>query len=247
MPDVAYVCQASADQLASALHAAADLWPELQTTIAGLARMADPGPRARGHTPPQPIRPGLGNLDRDHQLGPPTGLPFNWSASVDAEDIRSEISGWCRIVVEERYGHQPPHGPICAECDHPTCEHIHARRRWMPPPTTVAASMRWLAGQLGWLRYREYAGEAWRDLRDVTGWLHRAVDRPANRTRFPVGPCPEITAGGVPCAGQVTAVIPAREDRPALMECGTCGERWPTIQWARVGRRMLKAQERMMT
>jgi hypothetical protein len=162
-----------------------------------------------------------------------TGLPREavGGAKVALGDIRSN-----RI--------QPPVGPICLECDHPSCERLHDWRRWMPPPTTLVETMRWLAGQLDWARYQRWAAECWDELGHAAGLVERAVDRPAVRTRIAVGPCPEIVAGGVACAGEVVAIVPARETRPAFMRCQLCGTEWPTMQWARAGRRILAQKNR---
>lgn len=132
VPDVAYVCHPCAYRddkqplgLAPRLRHAAELWPELETTITRQARMAEPGPRARGHAPPQPIRPGLGDPAQDHQLGSPAGLPFAWAAADVRDVVRNVVTTWARVVLEERGGVGPTDGYT---------ENV----------------MRWLASQLGW-------------------------------------------------------------------------------------------------
>jgi hypothetical protein len=62
----------------------------------------------------------------------------------------------------------------------------------------------------------------------------RVIDLPANRTTFPVGPCPELG-----CQGEIRAYIPAQPERPARMECSACETRWEPHQWLRAGRRIL--------
>jgi hypothetical protein len=211
VPDVAYVCPACERDLAAQLRDAAELWPELQVTVARLARMSEPGPRARGRAPAQPIRPdGRTGHYADQVVGAVTGLPFSWAAAHVAEDVRKAVITWCQMVLRERGGRQPP---------------------------TIPASMLWLADQLGWLRYQRDAAQAWEDL-GLCRLIRPAVDRPPLRARVKVGPCPEVVDGGR-CAGQVTAVVPVQQDRPALMVCNTCGAQWPTAQWARAGRRIL--------
>lgn len=69
------------------------------------------------------------------------------------------------------------------------------------------------------------------------------VDR--NARRFPVGPCPEQDEQGADCPGEVWAYLPVEDTRPSKMECRADGEHtWTTIQWLRVGKRMLDKIER---
>lgn len=215
VPDVAYVCHPCAYQddkqplgLAPRLHQAVELWPELETTITRQARMTEPGPRARGHTPPQPIRPGLGDPADDHQRGVPAELPFAWAAADVRDSVHNTITTWGRVVLEERGGVGPVDG-------------------------YTETVMRWLATQLGWCRYQRWADELWDQVGDACALVAPAVDRPAMRTRVAVGPCPELD-----CLGLVTALVPARLDVPALLRCSGCGAEWGTHQWARVGRRI---------
>lgn len=64
------------------------------------------------------------------------------------------------------------------------------------------------------------------------------VDRTARR--FPVGPCPEDG-----CDGQVWAYLPVEDTRPSRMECRANEDHaWTTVQWLRVGKRMLDKIER---
>jgi hypothetical protein len=234
VPDVAYVCPACERDLAAQLRDAAELWPELQVTVARLARVAEPGPRARGRAPAQPIRPDSGVLvgpicqkcthrscrsirSPDYELGAVTGLPFSWLAAEVAEAVRNTVTTWCRVVLEERHGIQAA--------------------PWSLPEDTPGL-MRWLAGQLKWCRYQRWAAEAWDELSYACGRIGPAVDRPPIRTRIPIGPCPEMAGAGY-CAGHLVAVVPVRNDRPARIRCDTCSAEWITSQWARAGRRIL--------
>jgi hypothetical protein len=190
VPDVAFVCPACATTLAGRLRDTADLWPELLTTAAGLARMADPGPRARGLAPPEPIRPDIGGADQ--QPGPPTGLPFRWNPSIDREDIQQTIGRWRRRI---------------------------AWRRGLTAPTTVPETMRWLAGQLGWLRYRPGAADAWDELSNACSRITPAVDRPP--PRLDAGVCMAELEDGTHCPQRLTAPPGAR-----LIHCPGCGGHW---------------------
>lgn len=66
------------------------------------------------------------------------------------------------------------------------------------------------------------------------------IDRAANRTVIPVGPCPETDHLGRECPGQVSAFIPTEDERPGRMQCNADAEhKWSSIQWLRAGKRIL--------
>jgi hypothetical protein len=212
VPDVAYVCPACERDLAAQLKDAAELWPELQVAVARLARMSEPGPRARGRAPAQPVRPDSGVLvgpicqkcthglcrsirSPDYELGTVTGLPFSWLAAEVAEAVRNTVVTWCRVVLEERHGIQAA--------------------PWSLPEDTPGL-MRWLAGQLKWLRYQPFAAEAWDELSYACGQIEPAVDRPPPRW-LDAGPCLAPTAAG-PCRQRLLA-----SPRAANVHCPACG------------------------
>ena len=58
--------------------------------------------------------------------------------------------------------------------------------------------------------------------------IRRIIDRPANRTTFHVGPCPELDHTGAQCLGEIRAYIPAEDHKPATLECDSCGVSWDT-------------------
>lgn len=79
------------------------------------------------------------------------------------------------------------------------------------------------------------------ELTDEIGYAVRVARGQVDRTarRFPVGPCPEDD-----CPGEVWAYLPVEDTRPSSMECRADEEHtWTTIQWMRVGRRMLDKME----
>jgi hypothetical protein len=196
VPDVAYVCPACERDLAAQLRDAAELWPELQVVIARLARMSEPGPRARGRAPAQPIRPDSGAMRHyaDQVVGAVTGLPFSWTASEVTWAVRNTVVTWCRVVLEERHGIQAA--------------------PWSLPEDTPGL-MRWLAGQLKWIRYQPFAGEAWDGLSYACDQIEPAVDRPPPR-RLDAGPCLAPTAAG-PCRQRLSA-----SPRAAYVHCPAC-------------------------
>jgi len=126
--------------------------------------------------------------------------------------VRNTLVTWARVLQQER---------------HET------------PPTDMADLTRWVAGRLGWARYETFADQLWPELDYAASLLWQVVDLPTTRTRLVVGPCPELADAGAYCTGQVVAVVPADEARPAVMRCDRCGTRWSTDQWARAGRRIL--------
>lgn len=105
-------------------------------------------------------------------------------------------------------------------------------------PADPAELARWLHSRVDWIRALEHAKTAHQD---ITGAVTRAIaviDLPANRARFEVGPCPEQAEEGA-CDGTVWAYIATRSDDMSMLRCWTCGARWNTTQWLRVGRRIL--------
>jgi hypothetical protein len=195
-PDTGWVDAACERDLAAQLKDAAELWPELQVTVARLARMSEPGPRARGRAPAQPIRPDSGRMRHyaDQDIGTVTGLPFSWLAAEVAEAVRNTVVTWCRVVLEERHGIRAGPGSL---------------------PEDTPDLMRWLAGQLKWLRYQPFAGEAWDELVYACGRIEPAVDRPPPR-RLDAGPCLAPTAAG-PCRQRLSA-----SPRAAYVHCPAC-------------------------
>lgn len=157
-PDTAYVCAACSAKLGQALHTAAALVPELETAVARLARFGEPGPRSRGRAPAAPIRPDGGTMRHyaDQADGWPSGLPVNLAAAQVREDVANTVSGWCRVVLEQR-GPQP--GDMVG----------------------LAPAMRWLAGHLEWIRHQRFADECFDELGDAARQVEHAVDRPAER------------------------------------------------------------------
>lgn len=187
----AHVCTACATRTAARLRTAADLWPELDTTIARLDRMGDPTPRAGRPAP---------------------ALPVNLAASEVGDVVRNTVTAWARHIADE----------VGADL-----------------PGDMPEMMRWLAGRIEWARHQPWAAEAIDELGEVPRLLARALDRPATRTRFPVGPCPEQDDDGRWCPGEVVAIVPASTERASVMRCSHCGSEWGTVQWLRAGKRII--------
>lgn len=184
----AYACSDCATTVAERFDRAAQLWPDLTAVIAGQTRYSDPGPRARGHAPAAPIRPdGQARHYGDQQAGWPGGLIVRLAASQTRDDVRNTITTWARLVQDER-GHQAP--------------------------AETPALMRWLVGQLEWLRHQRYAAEALDELSHAAGLVERAVDRPA--PRVDAGLCLTETEAGA-CQQRLSAAPGA-----AYVHCPTC-------------------------
>jgi hypothetical protein len=153
---------------------------------------------------------------RSDRRGATTGLPWKEPAADAAWVLANTLSTWARDLAETRG----------VELD----------------ATTVSETAEWLHRRVDWIRQHEAAEEAHGDLTAAIRNARAAIDLPANRARFEVGPCPEDTDGRA-CPGTVWAYIPTREEDPALMRCTDCGTEWSTPQWLRVGRRILSLIE----
>lgn len=218
-PDTAYVCHPCTTRLGEQLYTAAALVPELETAVAKLSRFGEPGPRSRGRAPAAPIRPDGGQLRHyaDQEPGWPSGLPVNLAAAEVRDDLRNEVTTWARLICDERFPWPPPVGPRCNECDHPTCIRLYEYERQMPPPVTTSGLLRWLAGQLDWVRMRPWAWDAFDQLGDVVRRIAPAVDRPAERVD--AGVCLAVLPeSGEKCQRRLSAPPGA-----AKVRCPGCG------------------------
>lgn len=193
----AYACRACAEHLADRLHTAANLAGDLETTIARLGRTSTHNPTTDRH--PQPA-----NLDAAH----------------DAEAVRNTVTTWARHVADTRglavhlYGHHVV-GPLCRAgwgCRHHSCADIRTRRTADP----LAATMRWLATQVTWLRHRPEAEEAVDELLDACRLTERTVDR--RGPRWYAGPCDAQLPGGQTCDTDLHAPTGAQ-----VVRCPACG------------------------
>jgi hypothetical protein len=69
---------------------------------------------------------------------------------------------------------------------------------------------------------------------------------PRERTRIPVGPCPEVNDDGSHCDGQVMAYIPRQDAAPSRMQCRLNPDhRWSSVQFYRAGKRIHDRAERI--
>lgn len=153
----------------------------------------------------------------DGGRGSETPLAFHDRASEVWWTLRNILVGWVKLYCDEN------------GADHPA--------------DTLTAMARFLHRRAEWLRHHELAVDAVDEITQAVRDAARVIDAPANRTTFPVGPCPEVDADGVMCPGEVRAFIPASEDIPARMECSWCHKVYETHQWLQAGKRILRRAE----
>jgi hypothetical protein len=168
--------------------------------------------------------------DRAERGGTDTPLPMDPQASAAASELRHHLCNWVGIIAETRGLPLP-----AAAIYHPGGE---------PGMDTLA---RWMLAHVDWLRHHEHGHVAVDELTGDMRTARHVIDVPANRTTFPVGPCPEqahaVTEYGHAlglghCPGEVRAYIPNTEDQPARLECSACHTVWESWQWLRAGRRI---------
>lgn len=117
-----------------------------------------------------------------------TPLPVHLGALEAGQHIRHILASWTSLVHEERGG------PL--------------------PVDRIPAMSRHLAGQLDWLRHREYATDVWDELGACAERLRRAADSPPALTYL--GPCAAVTDVGS-CSADIRAVVGS-----ARVTCPAC-------------------------
>jgi hypothetical protein len=176
--------------------------------------------------------------DRNERGGNEQPLPMDPLASAATSELRHHLCNWVSIVAETRGLPLP-----AAAIYHPGGE---------PGMDTLA---RWMLAHVEWLRHHEHGHIAVEELTGDMRTARRVIDVPANRTTFPVGPCPEVVTEardvmepttnrlmGIAttwhCSGEVRAYIPNTDTQPARLECTACHTVWETWQWLKAGRRI---------
>lgn len=184
--DTAYVCHREAVRLGGRLRDAATLWPDLQDEVVRMVRHGDPTPRAGRPAPPEPIRPDGGAMRHyaDQQPGWGSGLPHNEAASDVTWAVVNTMTTWARAIADATGADLPG------------------------DPDDL---MRWVAGRLDWVRYEQWALEAFDELDNVRALMVRTVDRPPPR-RY-LGPC------------ECTADLYVRGN-PDIVTCASCDTPW---------------------
>lgn len=139
-------------------------------------------------------------------------LPIDLAISARLDKARGILTGWARIVVEER--------------------------GFTAPAEDIASICRWLEPQCEWLAAHPAANEISAEISETWAIL-RPRDLPRDRTRFNAGPCPEII-DGKECDGTVVAYFPTDVLEPPFLGCDECSSIWDSSRWLRLGERMLR-------
>jgi hypothetical protein len=223
--DDGLLCVTCTERLSVELRDVPAIVTELDTTISKQVRMDAPG---------------KGGLARERN-------PFDVDASIAAGALENTLTTWARDVIGDwitrpamvyRSRDSKTPGPYCLTCRHQSCRAMRRTEKADPPPSIIAAHA--LLSEMPSIRKHPAAEEIVDNICSATEQARKDVDRAANRTRFPVGPCPEFDEDGAHCEGQVFAFIPTEDERPPRMECRANPlHRWTSVQWLRTGRRIL--------
>lgn len=156
-------------------------------------------------------------------------LVWNDRASIVAVDLNTTLNAWALDVARH---HQDPRDPL-QPVDH----------------ADTGAVAEWLARNIHTLTQLADAGQAHNEIVDAHHRALAAIDYPNIRTKFLVGPCPELLGDqhDEPCPGEVWAFIPTSEHEPAWLRCQNedCGAGWNTTQWNRVGDRIQRRKRQL--
>lgn len=188
--DVAYACHGCSNRLFDRLRNAAALIPDVETTVVRQARTGDPTPRAGRPAPAEAIRPDSGTMRHyaDQVTGYATGLPYDQRASEAYDSIVNTITTWARVVADATGA---------------------------DPPRDLDDLMRWVAGRADWMRYEQWAPDAFDELAYAARLVWRIVDRPA--PYVDAGICGAPTETGL-CEQWLTAPQGA-----TWIRCRVCG------------------------
>ncbi|MGV9536575.1 hypothetical protein ACWEU6_21755 [Streptosporangium sandarakinum] len=182
MPGHLAVCRACSSGLLRDLADVPALSGDLDVTRARQARTTEPGAGGRD----------------------PDALPWDERAAEATNVLRNTLVGWHRVLAEEA---QAVQGPVCAACDHPSCEWADLGRT---PADTLPALARWLLRHRARLLTHQAAPEAVDELRAAVRQARAAIDRPAGT--WYAGPC-----GVDDCAANLYA-----RHGSTLIRCRTC-------------------------
>jgi hypothetical protein len=155
--------------------------------------------------------------------GGEVGLPFVDRASETTAELAAAVLRWAQAVAM-------------------------VRSNVWELPNDLAALALWLRYRIDWLRAMDSAAEAYVDIDRVITRARRVVDRPQNRTSFPVGKCGESIDQQF-CSGDVYALIPTRIGvDPAVLKCRNpeCARNhtpWPVESWRAAGKSILRRKD----
>ena len=188
--------------------------------------------------------------DRNERAGAETPLPIDPRALKARSQLRAHLVAWVRLISEERGMPLPGCNPLAISA-------------WLQPAESPEAMSAWMLHHVEWLRHHQAGHDAIDELVADVDYARKVIDVPANRTTFPVGPCPELASEPVSdptlpglsgqylarctghCPGEVRAYIPNDETKPCRLECTVCHTTWGTVQWRRAGHRIKERQAEM--
>lgn len=146
------------------------------------------------------------------------GIDLNHRVAQCRTDIRTNLTTWARVVVEERG--------------------IHC------PPDTIPAIAAFLVAQMDWFAGQPFARQFVSDV--VDDWATAKALADPNRTRrFEVGPCPEADCAGVLVAQirPADSLLPhdvTCTESPTDEDTGELLHTWPADRWITLGRRVVR-------
>lgn len=222
-PTDGYCCRPCTAETAEHLYRAADLAPEVETTVALLARYAHRGghraaPDDDGERPTawvnrnQPVRlfGWPASVTRPERGGlRPQRLPVDLGASARATHAFADLAAWAQTVVDDRGGTLPPTAP-----------------GWHP----AADAARYLLAELDWIRHQQFAATCFQALRAAGAAITGVVDSPPERQ----------VVGRCDCQQYLYAYAGA-----STCTCAECGLRWD-VETSRNGLRQAML-DRMVT
>lgn len=151
-------------------------------------------------------------------------MPTNIGAMEAVRNLEFYLGSWARDLTGDKWrphgatravrrAFSPP-GPYCLTCRHYSCGN---RRVYEFAPIRYVAvqAADVLLDRVDDIRRHAAVRELMDEIDKAIGRARRAVDRPDDYRRFPVGPCPEDD-----CGRTVYALCPAEDSpKPALMAC----------------------------
>lgn len=143
---------------------------------------------------------------------------YHQGASLAADYLCNTLTTWCRDVTGDDW--RPA--------------------EWASP---AVWSARHLLLEIDTIRRHPAADELHDEVCSAIRQARATADRPANRTTFEVGPCPEDGDDG-PCPGTVVAFIPTEDERPSWLRCQANTEhKWNSTQFLRAGERIRRRMD----
>ena len=112
-------------------------------------------------------------------------------------------------------------------------------------PRDLPALCAWLKRSIDTIRRHPHAGTLHDEINNAVRRASRAIDHPAIRSRFWVGPCPEIVDGGN-CDGDVWTYLASSENELSYMRCLACEAKWDSSRWLRVGPRIEARRQQLL-